>query len=182
MTSFTIADTDLEALKGQVVVVTGIPNLPNCNLSTNNLAGASSGIGLATVRRLLQHGAKVFASDLNPLPEPEHSTVPFCKVDVTSWSDQLAMFRAAKAEYGHIEHVFANAGIGGSTYLLDDDKDENGELLPPSLNTVNVNLIGCMYTVKLGIHFMKQNPNGGSLVLTASASSTRHCRRAKHTH
>lgn len=43
--------------------------------------------------------------------------------------------------------------------------------MPPKLNTINVNLLGCMYTVKLGIYYIKKNPNGGSIVMTASASS-----------
>jgi NAD(P)-dependent dehydrogenase (short-subunit alcohol dehydrogenase family) len=55
--------------------------------------------------------------------------------------------------------------------LLEDDVDENGDLLPPRLNTMNVNLMGCIYTVKLGIHYLKKNPAGGSIVMTASASS-----------
>lgn len=67
--------------------------------------GASSGIGLATVKRLLSHGAKVYAGDVNDLPEPEKSTVPFMKVDVVSWKEQLAMFKAAKEKYGKIDHV-----------------------------------------------------------------------------
>jgi NAD(P)-dependent dehydrogenase (short-subunit alcohol dehydrogenase family) len=142
-----------------------------CHDPSDTPAGASSGIGLATVKRLLQHGVKVFASDLNPLPEPEHSTVPFHRTDVTSWNDQRALFKAAKEKYGHIDHVFANAGISGSTALLEDDVDENGDLLPPNLKTLDINLTGCMYTVKLGIHYIKQNASGGSLVLTGSASS-----------
>lgn len=117
----------------------------------------------------------MFASDLNPLPEPENSTVPFRKADVTSWSDQIELFKAAKEEYGYIDHVFANAGISTTTVLLEDDVDENGDLLPPNLKTIDVNLIGCMYTVKLGIHYIKQNPKGGSLVLTASGASTCSC-------
>lgn len=50
--------------------------------------------------------------------------------------------------------------------------DENGDLLPPNLDTINVNLIGVMYTVKLAIYYIKQNPNGGSIVMTGSGSST----------
>lgn len=76
----------------------------------DGILGASSGIGLATVKRLISHGAKVFASDVNDLPEPEKSQVPFMKVDVTSWKEQLDMFKAAKEKYGTIHHVFANAG------------------------------------------------------------------------
>ncbi|KAH9870926.1 hypothetical protein J1614_006498 [Plenodomus biglobosus] len=154
MTSYTISDTDLDAIKDQVVIITG----------------ASSGIGLATLRRILKHGGKVFASDLNPLPSDVSST-PFLKVDVTSWADQVALFKAAAATYGHIDHVFANAGIKPSFSLLEEDVDENGDLQPPSLATYNVNIVGVTYTMKLGLYYLKRNPRGGSLVLTASASS-----------
>jgi hypothetical protein len=133
--------------------------------------GASSGIGLATLRRVINHGGKVFASDVNSLPEPEASSVPFLKVDVTSWKEQVAMFKAAEKEYGKIDHVFANAGISQTISLFEDDVDENGDLLPPKLNTLNVNLIGCMYTVKLGINYLKKSSSGGSIVMTASGSS-----------
>ncbi|PSN71376.1 NAD(P)-binding protein [Corynespora cassiicola Philippines] len=153
--TFTISDGDLEGIKDQVVVITG----------------ASSGIGLATVKRLVQHGAKVYAADVNPLPEPLDQQIPFLKVDVTSWTDQLSLFKAAKEKYGHIDHVFANAGIKPTASLLEDDLDSNGDLLPPKLNTYNVNFLGCMYTTKLAIHYIKQNPNGGSIVLTGSGSS-----------
>jgi NAD(P)-dependent dehydrogenase (short-subunit alcohol dehydrogenase family) len=113
----------------------------------------------------------VFASDLNPLPEPEASSIPFRKVDVKSWKEQVELFKAAEKEYGHIDHVFANAGIAPSLTLLEEDVDENGDLLPPNMNTININLIGCLYTVKLGIYYLKKNPKGGSIVMAGSASS-----------
>jgi NAD(P)-dependent dehydrogenase (short-subunit alcohol dehydrogenase family) len=141
------------------------------SITTHSCAsGASSGIGLATLRRVIQHGGKVFASDITPLPEPEASSVPFLKADVTSWNEQLSVFKAAEEKYGKIDHAFANAGIGRSTSFLEEDVDENGNLLPPKLNTINVNLIGVMYTVKLAIYYLKKNPNGGSIVMTGSAS------------
>jgi hypothetical protein len=34
-----------------------------------------------------------------------------------------------------------------------------------------VNLTGCLYTVKLGIHYLRKNSAGGSIVIAASASS-----------
>jgi NAD(P)-dependent dehydrogenase (short-subunit alcohol dehydrogenase family) len=118
-----------------------------------------------------KHGGKVYAGDLNPLPEPEASSVPFLRVDVTSWKEQLALFREAQEHYGKIDHVFANAGIAPSSTMLEDDVDENGDLLPPKMNTLDVNLTGYMYTVKLAIHYLKKNLNGGSIVMTASGSS-----------
>lgn len=67
--------------------------------------------------------------------------------------------------------MFANAGITATTSLLEDEVDSNGDLLPPNLKTIEVNLLGCLYTVKLGIHHIRKNPSGGSIVITASASS-----------
>lgn len=97
--------------------------------------------------------------------------MPFMKVNVTSWKEQVEMFKAAEKEFGRIDHVFANAGIQPTVSLLEADVDENGDLLPPKLDTFNVNLMGCMYTVKLGIYYLRRNPNGGSIVVTASGSS-----------
>jgi NAD(P)-dependent dehydrogenase (short-subunit alcohol dehydrogenase family) len=57
------------------------------------------------------------------------------------------------------------------TTLLEDDVDENGDLLPPNLKTINVNLLGCLYTVKLGVHYLKKSPSDSSIVITASGSS-----------
>jgi NAD(P)-dependent dehydrogenase (short-subunit alcohol dehydrogenase family) len=171
MTSFEIPDGSLEGIKDQVVVITGNCTPGSIHVQFTKPVGASSGIGLATLRRVIKHGGKVFASDVNPLPEPENSSVPFRKVDVTSWKEQVELFKAAEKEYGKIDHVFANAGIAPTISLLEEDVDENGDLLPPKLNTLNVNLNGCMYTVKLGIYYLKKSPNGGSIVMTASASS-----------
>jgi NAD(P)-dependent dehydrogenase (short-subunit alcohol dehydrogenase family) len=150
-------------VRGQVTIFTCV------RLTTS--PGASSGIGFATLRRVIKHGGKVYACDLNPLPEPEASSVPFLRVDVTSWKEQLALFREAQEHYGKIDHVFANAGIAPSSTLLGDDVDENSDLLPPKMNTFDVNLTGYMYTVKLAIHYLKKNSNGGSIVMTASGSS-----------
>lgn len=120
---------------------------------------------------MIKHGGKPFASDLNPLPSPEKDSVPFFACNVTSWTEQVSLFKACFQEYGRVDHVFANAGIGASTSLMEEDVDENGDLLPPKMDTFNVNLTGCMYTVKLGIWYLKKNEQGGSVVMTASGSS-----------
>lgn len=61
------------------------------DISSLHLLGASSGIGLATLRRIVKHGGKVYAADLNPLPESEEASVPFSKVDVTDWKQQVEL-------------------------------------------------------------------------------------------
>lgn len=91
MTSFTISDTDLAQIKDQVVVITGRCALGTRYTSHSCFVGASSGIGLATLRRIIKHGGKVYAGDLNPLPAPEAASVPFSKVDVTDWKHQVEL-------------------------------------------------------------------------------------------
>lgn len=55
--------------------------------------------------------------------------------------------------------------------LLSDEFDEDGELKRPSHIVLDVNLTAVVDTVKLGIHYTRKNPSGGSIVVTASASS-----------
>lgn len=115
--------------------------------------------------------------DLNP-PQADFANserLKFVQVDVTDWSSLRNMFIQANQWFGRIDHVFANAGVSPSTDLLDVTLDEDGQIAAPSLRTVNVNLVGVMYTVKLAVAYMKklgtQSPNPGSIVLTASTSS-----------
>jgi NAD(P)-dependent dehydrogenase (short-subunit alcohol dehydrogenase family) len=55
--------------------------------------------------------------------------------------------------------------------LLSDELDEDGELKRPDHIVLDVNLAAVADTVKLGIHHIRKNPGGGSIVVTASASS-----------
>jgi NAD(P)-dependent dehydrogenase (short-subunit alcohol dehydrogenase family) len=52
----------------------------------------------------------------------------------------LDVFRHAKKTYGHVDLVFANAGIGGAMGAFEDKLDENGELAEPDLLVIDVNL------------------------------------------
>ena len=63
-------------------------------------------------------------------------------------------------------------GISSVDNYCTDHLDANGELLPPNMKTMDINLTGCIYTCKLGIHHIKKNGDeGGSVAITASASS-----------
>jgi NAD(P)-dependent dehydrogenase (short-subunit alcohol dehydrogenase family) len=67
--------------------------------------------------------------------------------------------------------IFCRKGIGPIANYLSDEVDENGDLVEPAHKTMNINLTACMNTVTLGIHQMKKQKNGGSIVMTASGSS-----------
>jgi NAD(P)-dependent dehydrogenase (short-subunit alcohol dehydrogenase family) len=56
--------------------------------------------------------------------------------------------------------------------LLAESLDANGRLLPPNLGSIDVNLVGAIYTVKLAVHFFNKWPETKcQIVLTASAAS-----------
>lgn len=124
-------------------------------------------------------GAKVVLGDLNP-PNPEFKEgdqVKYLEVNVTSWESLRNMFDEADKLFGGIDHVFANAGVCPTTDFLGINLNQTGQLEPPPLRTINVNLIGPLYTINLASAYMKQlasrRPAGkrGSIVLAASASS-----------
>ncbi len=62
-------------------------------------------------------------------------------------------------------------GIGPTDTFVKDELDSNGDLLPPNMRTMDIDLNGPIYTSKLGIHYLNKNPSGGSVVITASPSS-----------
>lgn len=148
------------------------PTMKNLKDKIILITGCSSGIGLATTKTCLHLGAKVVGADLNPSPIDQTDAFVFQKTDVTSWDSQLALFEKAIEKFGRIDHVFANAGIGGTDNFCTDVLDANGKLLPPNMKTMDINLTACIYTCKLGVHYLRRNgAEGGSLVMTASGSS-----------
>ncbi|KAJ5864999.1 uncharacterized protein N7529_006915 [Penicillium soppii] len=143
------------------------------------ITGGASGIGRATAELCLQRGANVVIGDLNSLPADLQSSerLKFVQVDVCSWDSLRDAFIQIEAWFGHIDHVFANAGVGPTTDFLDDTLDENGLLAPPNLRTINVNLLGVISTVRLASHYIQKHASHrsagelGSIVVTASTAS-----------
>ncbi len=91
-------DSRCHRLEGRVAVVTG----------------GASGIGLATVRRFADEGARVVIGDLDPTTgEAAAAQVGglFVRTDVTDAGDVAALFAAAKDAYGSVDIAFNNAGI-----------------------------------------------------------------------
>lgn len=101
----------------------------------------------------------------------ENDRLTFTTTNVTSWTDLTNLFKLAKSNHSKIDHVFANAGISGRTTYLDEKLDENGDLLEPTHLVLDINLKAVANTCALAIHHLRKQDKGGSIVLTASASS-----------
>ena len=96
----------------------------------------------------------------------------FIRADVSSFLSLAAFFAAVQRTAGHIVLVFANAGVIQPTSIWDDELSPDGDLLEPSLLTLDVTLKGVIFTAKLAVSCFKRNPTpGGALVFTASSSS-----------
>ncbi|KAJ5924363.1 hypothetical protein N7466_008550 [Penicillium verhagenii] len=189
-----IADDDLTGIKDKVILITGTNHLTTLSSSykdypqhlkapilTLQPTGASSGIGRATAQLCLDLGAKVVIGDLNP-PNPDFTNttnITFQHTDVTQWESLRALFTHAMTQHGHIDHVFANAGINPTPSFLEVKLNEAGEVQPPNMRTINVNFLAVINTIHLANAYMtklapaneKENGGTGSIVLAASTSS-----------
>ncbi|KAH9955629.1 hypothetical protein BC827DRAFT_1261991 [Russula dissimulans] len=88
----------------------------------------------------------------------EGGEVAFIKCDVTKWEEQVAVFELAIARFGTVDVVIPNAGISESEEIcMGNLKFAHGKPAAPQLLTLNVNLIGAIYTTHLGVYYMKRS-------------------------
>jgi NAD(P)-dependent dehydrogenase (short-subunit alcohol dehydrogenase family) len=129
------------------------------------ITGGCSGIGLATVRRFAEEGAKVVIGDLdeaNGTRIAEEVDGTFVRVDVVSKEDVDALFRTAKETYGCVDIAFNNAGISPpeDDSILDTDLDAWRRVQ-------EVNLTSVYLCCKAALPYMLEQGKG-SIINTAS--------------
>jgi NAD(P)-dependent dehydrogenase (short-subunit alcohol dehydrogenase family) len=133
------------------------------------VTGGCSGIGLATVRRFAEEGAKVVIGDIDDekgkalvdeLGGAERAT--YVHVDVTSKDEVDALFRTAKDTYGSVDIAFNNAGISPP----DDDSILDTEL-DAWRRVQEVNLTSVYLCCKAALPYMLEQERG-SIINTAS--------------
>ncbi len=134
------------------------------------ITGAGSGIGQAMARRFGSEGARILAADVNGGAAEETSRMvggdggtcrPF-KVDVTQAEQVRAMIEQAISEYGRVDILCNNAGIGSTTDVVDCEPEEWDRVMTVNVKSV---YLGCKYVVP---HMLEQGR--GVIINTASVA------------
>ena len=135
------------------------------------ITGASSGIGAATARAAVASGWNVglFARShdkLANLADDLGSAARIYTGDATNMDDQTNAVAAMMADFGQINAVFANAGMG-----VDHAGAQDGDL-DEWERVVDLNIMGLLKTVKATLPHLKATQ--GHMVLTGSAAGRMH--------
>jgi NAD(P)-dependent dehydrogenase (short-subunit alcohol dehydrogenase family) len=138
------------------------------------ITGGGSGMGRATTMRFLDEGASVVFGDLNETTAKatldlaadagHEKRVRFIRTDVSSESDVAAMVAMAVSEFGRLDCVFNNAGVGGAFGPITEIEVEDWDY------TLAVLLRGPFLGIKHGARVMKEQGEGGSIISTASVA------------
>ncbi|ADT98517.1 MULTISPECIES: mycofactocin-coupled SDR family oxidoreductase [Mycolicibacterium] len=164
------------------------------------ITGAARGQGRAHAVRLAEEGADIIAVDickqidsvLIPLSTPEDlaetadlvknagGRIHTAEVDVRDYDALKAAVDAGVEEFGRLDIIVANAGIGNGGQTLDKTDEPDWD------DMIGVNLSGVWKTVKAGVPHILAGGNGGSIILTSSVGGlkayphTGHYVAAKH--
>ncbi|MCX5047472.1 MULTISPECIES: SDR family oxidoreductase [unclassified Streptomyces] len=134
-------------------------------------AAAGAGIGGASARRFLEEGARVLISDAHPRRLKEHaaelagefgpSSVAALPCDVTDQGQVEALFEAAVKEHGRLDIVVNNAGLGGTSDLVDMSDEQWSKVL-------DVTLTGTFRCTRAALRHFREEGSGGVIVNNAS--------------
>jgi len=132
------------------------------------ITGGNSGIGLATAQRFVAEGATVFITGRRQeeLDKAVASIGPGVKAiqgDVSKLDDLDRLFASVKEQAGHIDILFANAGLAELAPL--------GAITEAQFDkTFDVNVKGTLFTVQKALPLMDK---GGSIILMGSTAGIR---------
>jgi (+)-trans-carveol dehydrogenase len=164
------------------------------------ITGAARGQGRAHAVRLAEEGADIIAVDICkqidsvriPLASPEDlaetadlvknagGRIHTTEVDVRDFDALKKAVDAGVEEFGRLDIIVANAGIGNGGETLDKTGEGDWD------DMIAVNLSGVWKTVKAGVPHILSGGRGGSIILTSSVGGlkayphTGHYVAAKH--
>ena len=136
------------------------------------ITGGASGMGRATTLRFLQEGASVVIADYNEDTGKQTLALAtekgfraqsrFIRTDVAKEPEVAAMIELAMADFGRVDIVFNNAGVGGALGPIWDLDVGEWDY------TFDVLTKGVFLGIKHAARAMKRLGRGGSIINTAS--------------
>jgi NAD(P)-dependent dehydrogenase (short-subunit alcohol dehydrogenase family) len=138
------------------------------------VTGGASGIGAAVVELLAQEGATVVATDIDELRGPElvaginkaGGNAVFLQQDVTSEARWVEIVAEIEKQFGRLDVLVSNAGIGISVPSVVDMTFADWR------RQTAINLDGVFLSVKYGLPLMRKT-GGGSVVMMSSLAGLR---------
>jgi len=138
------------------------------------VTGGASGMGQATVRRFLTEGAKVVIADFNAANgeatlamarDAGHGErARFVRTDVAKETDVKAMIDCAVDEFGRLDVIFNNAGVGGAIGPVWELEESEWDY------TFDVLVKGVFFGIKHAARVLRRQGQGGSIINTASVA------------
>lgn len=132
------------------------------------ITGSTSGIGLSTAKKLLEQNIKVIVSSEKELDLSEvkelvgNVNVDYIKCDISIKSDIDKVVKYIKEKYGHLDYLVCNAGIMPRPCGIEDITEEVMD------RTINTNLKGTFWTLRLIGKFVNETSKDGSIVCLTS--------------
>ncbi len=132
------------------------------------ITGGSSGIGLATAKRFVLEGAYVFITgrrqkEIDAAVSEIGKNVTGIQSDVSNLADLDKLYNIVKEQKGHIDILFANAGIGEFAPLGEISEEHFGKIF-------GINVKGVLFTVQKALPLFQ---DGSSIILNASIAASK---------
>jgi NAD(P)-dependent dehydrogenase (short-subunit alcohol dehydrogenase family) len=133
------------------------------------ITGGASGMGLATAKRFVSEGAYVFIIDLNKkeldtaVTEIGKNVSSGIQCDVSNLEEIDMAFDVVKDQKGHIDILFANAGIIQFAPLGKISEEHFDKIF-------GINVKGLLFTVQKALPIFQDS---GSIILTASIGASK---------
>lgn len=133
------------------------------------VTGASSGIGAATARLLVERGARVALGArrrdrLDALVDELGDSAVAVEMDVRVPGDGEKLVAATVEAFGRIDGLIANAGVGVYGGILDHSDERLAEML-------DINIAGTVWPIRAAVRRML--PQGsGDIVIVSSVAGT----------
>jgi len=130
------------------------------------VTGGSSGIGLATAKLFADEGARVYItgrrqSELDQAVQDIGKGAIGVQGDVSNLADLDRLYAKIQEQSGHIDVLFANAGVGEFLPLGAITEEHYDKIF-------GINVKGLLFTVQKALPLFTQ---GGSIILNASVAS-----------